>query len=381
MVSLLRSTTLAMINIPENIERLKSYKPGKPLEEIIREYGLTRTAILWNNENNLGASPKALEAIEKTLKGSNYYPDPACRELRCAIADRVGKKMENVIVGNGSESVFNYMLGAFFNPGDELLTSEGTFVAIYIWAQANNVPCITVPMTEHYGFDLDAIKGRITDRTKVIYLSNPNNPTGAMISERELRNFLQDLRDDIIVVVDEAYYEYAVDLSSEYPDSTKLDFPNLITLRTFSKAYGIAGIRIGYGIGPKELIEPLMKVKLTFEPSNVAQAAGIGALSDDAFLSESVRLNSEGIRYFYREFERMGLRYFKSAGNFVMIDLGSSERVQEIYSRLMRRGVFVRPLVAFHLPHCLRISVGLKEENEFCISALEAVLNEMSVGA
>lgn len=370
-----------MINIPENIERLKSYKPGKPLEEIIEEYGLTRTAILWNNENNLGASPKAMKAVQEAVNGSNYYPDPACRELRTAIADRVGKSMENIIVGNGSESVFNYMLGAFFNPGDELLTSEGTFVAIYIWAQANNVPCITVPMTNTYGFDLDAIKRHITDRTKVIYLSNPNNPTGAMIAESELRSFLQDLRNDIIVVVDEAYYEYAVDLSEEYPDSTQLDFPNLITLRTFSKAYGIAGIRIGYGVGPEELIEPLMKVKLTFEPSNVAQAAGIGALSDDAFLAESVRLNSEGIAYFYREFERLGLKYFKSAGNFVMIDLETPERVQEIYSELKRRGVFVRPLTAFRLPHCLRITVGLPDENEFCIEMLDEVMKESSVRA
>ena len=370
-----------MINIPENIERLKSYKPGKPLEEIIEEFGLTRTAILWNNENNLGASPKAMEAVQRTVSGSNYYPDPACRELRTAIADRVGQRMKNIIVGNGSESVFNYMLGAFFNPGDELLTSEGTFVAIYIWAQANNVPCVTVPMTSTYGFDLDAIKSHITDRTKVIYLSNPNNPTGAMITESELRGFLKDLRDDIIVVVDEAYYEYAVDLSDEYPDSTQLDFPNLITLRTFSKAYGIAGIRIGYGIGPEELIEPLMKVKLTFEPSNVAQAAGVGALSDGKFLAESVRLNSEGIEYFYREFERLGLRFFKSAGNFVMIDLETPERVQEIYSELMRRGVFVRPLTAFRLPHCLRITVGLPNENEFCVEMLEEVLKENPVSA
>jgi len=381
MVYLLEATKHTMINIPENIERLKSYKPGKPLEEIIEEFGLTRTAILWNNENNLGASPKAMEAVQRTVSGSNYYPDPACRELRTAIADRVGQRMKNIIVGNGSESVFNYMLGAFFNPGDELLTSEGTFVAIYIWAQANNVPCVTVPMTSTYGFDLDAIKSYITDRTKVIYLSNPNNPTGAMITESELRSFLKDLRDDIIVVVDEAYYEYAVDLSDEYPDSTQLDFPNLITLRTFSKAYGIAGIRIGYGIGPEELIEPLMKVKLTFEPSNVAQAAGVGALSDGEFLAESVRLNSEGIEYFYREFERLGLRFFKSAGNFVMIDLETPERVQEIYSELMRRGVFVRPLTAFRLPHCLRITVGLPNENEFCVEMLEEVLKENPVSA
>lgn len=367
-----------MINIPENIERLKSYKPGKPLEEIIEEFGLTKTAILWNNENNLGASPLAMDEVKKVVSGSNYYPDPACRELRTAIANRVGQKMENIIVGNGSESVFNYMLSAFFNPNDELLTSEGTFVAIYIWAQANNVPCVTVPMTSDYGFDLDLIKQSVTANTKVIYLSNPNNPTGAMISESDLRSFLTGLRDDIIVVVDEAYFEYAQDLSPDYPDSSRLDFPNLITLRTFSKAYGIAGIRIGYGIGPEELIEPLMKVKLTFEPSNVAQAAGIGALRDDAFLEKSIRGNTEGIHYFYREFERLGLRFFPSAGNFVMIDFGTQERVQEIYLAMMKQGVFVRPLTAFRLPHCLRITVGLQEENEFCVEVLEQVLKQVS---
>ena len=366
-----------MINIPANIEHLKSYKPGKPLEEIIEEFGLTKTAILWNNENNLGASPMAMEEVMKVVDGSNYYPDPACRELRTSIADRVGQKMENIIVGNGSESVFNYMLSAFFNPDDELLTSEGTFVAIYIWAQANNVPCFTVPMTSDYRFDLELIKESVTPKTKVIYLSNPNNPTGAMISEADLRNFLTGLRDDIIVVVDEAYYEYAIDLSDDYPDSTRLDFPNLITLRTFSKAYGIAGIRIGYGIGPEELIEPLMKVKLTFEPSNLAQAAGIGALKDAAFLQKSVEQNTQGIHYFYREFERLGLSFFPSAGNFVMIDFGTPERVQEIYLALMKKGVFVRPLTAFRLPHCLRITVGLTHENEFCVRVLEQALEEI----
>ncbi|QTN38161.1 histidinol-phosphate transaminase [Cryomorphaceae bacterium] len=363
-----------MINIPENIEQLKSYKPGKPLEEIIQEYGLTKTAILWNNENNLGASPLAVQAMSEAATDSNYYPDPACRELRTAIAQRVGQQMENIIVGNGSESVFNYMLGAFFSPGDELLTSEGTFVAIYIWAQANNVPCKTVAMTSAYGFDLRAIQEAISDKTKVIYLSNPNNPTGAMIREDELRTFLKEIPEHILVVVDEAYFEYATSLSREYPDSTRLNHPNLITLRTFSKAYGIAGVRIGYGIGPEALIEPLMKVKLTFEPSNVAQAAGIGALKDEAFLEESVRLNQEGMTFFREAFDRLGLAHYPSTGNFVMIDFGTPEEVQRIFQALMKKGVFVRPLTAFRLPHCLRITIGLPEENEFCVEMLEEVL-------
>ena len=363
-----------MIEIPENIEQLKGYHPGKPIEHMIKELGLHETAILWNNENNQGPSPKALAFVKEALGKSAVYPDAACMKLRSAIAEHCSKKTENIIVGNGSESVFTYILKTFFNVGDELLSSEGTFVAVYVWSQAHNIPCVKVPLTDDYQFYLEGILEKIGPKTKAIYLSNPNNPTGAMISRQQLKGFMDRVPGHIIVIVDEAYFEYAQALSDDYPDSTHFDYPNIITLRTFSKAYGIAGIRIGYGIARSELIAQLMKVKLTFEPSNLAQAAGLGALDDREFLEQAIRNNSEGIHYFYEEFKKLGLSYYASYGNFVMIDFGSAERVQKLFKELMARGVFVRPLPAFGLPHCLRITVGTPKENQLCVKMLKEVL-------
>jgi histidinol-phosphate aminotransferase len=368
-----------MVKIPANIEELKSYKPGKPIAEIIEEYGLKETAVLWNNENNFGPSPGALKEIQANLDNSHLYPDPACLELRKLIAEKNKVNIEDVAVGNGSESLFNNIFNSFFNVGDELLTCEGTFVAVYIWAKANKVNVRTVPLTSTYNFDLDALLESIDDNTKAVYLSNPNNPTGAMITEKELEAFMEKVPPHVIVIVDEAYYEFARDLSEDYPDSTRFRFENVLTLRTFSKAYGIAAIRIGYAMAHPRLIEALMKVKLTFEPSNLAQAAGIGAIQDEEYLRKTVENNTHELHYYYRELHRMGYQYIPSYANFIMLDLKSAERVNELNDALMRKGVFVRPLRAFGLPHCLRITVGLPHENRLCIKALEEAKAELGI--
>lgn len=362
-----------MITIPKNIEELKSYKPGKPLPQIIEELKLDKVAVLWNNENNFGPSPKALEAISGSLDNSHLYPDPICSELRTLLAQKWNRAFDEVAVGNGSESIFNNLFNAFFEEGQELLTCEGTFVAVYIWAKANNIKVETVPLHEGYGFDLDALLASITQKTKAIYLSNPNNPTGAMIPEKDLRKFIEKVPQNVLVIVDEAYFEFAQDLSTEYPNSANFDYENVITLRTFSKAYGIAAIRIGYAIGHKKLIEAIMKVKLTFEPSNLAQAAGIGALSDEEYLASTISNNSEEIKKYYRAFDELGITYITSFGNFIMIDLSAEDRVQFFFDELMKRGVFVRPLKAFGLAHCLRITIGTPSENQMCIEAVRQV--------
>ncbi|MCB0480721.1 MAG: histidinol-phosphate transaminase [Flavobacteriales bacterium] len=359
-----------MVRIPENIENLKSYKPGKPIDQIIEEFGLKETAILWNNENNFGPSPLAMEYLQKSMANSHLYPDPACLELRGLIAKKNQVLIGNVAVGNGSESLFNNLFNSFFEVGDELLTCAGTFVAVYIWAQANKVKVNTVPLTSTYNFDLDALAKRVDKKTKAIYLSNPNNPTGAMISGEEMVNFIKKIPPEVIIVVDEAYYEYAVDLSPDYPDTTAYRYDNVITLRTFSKAYGIAAIRIGYAIASERMIDALMKVKLTFEPSNVAQAAGIGAIQDEKYLRNTVENNTHELHYYYRELHKLGYNFIPSYANFVMLDLGNPESVQILFEELMKRGVFVRVLRAFGLPHCLRITVGLPEENRLCLKAL-----------
>lgn len=363
-----------MIRLPENIERLQSYKPGKPIEELVKELGLAKTAILWNNENNLGTSPKAVEAMERSLRSSYLYPDPLSMELRSKIAARLNKKPENIVVGNGSEGLLMNILKAYCSGSDELLTSDGSFVIIYIWSMINNIPLVRVPLAANYRYDMKAIARKITPRTKVIYLSNINNPTGAMITEQELREFMDQVPPHVLVIADEAYFEFSKGITDEFPDTTLMGYKNLITLRTFSKSYGIAAVRIGYAVAEPELIEPLLKVKLTFEPSNVAQAGGIGALDDEEFLEQTISNNNKGLAYFYSEFDKMGLKYVPSFGNFVMLDMGSAERVQEVFKALMKRGVFVRPLVAFGLPHCIRITVGTPEDNKLCVEKMEEVL-------
>jgi histidinol-phosphate aminotransferase len=353
-----------MVRIPSNIEELVSYKPGKPVDQIVSELGLSEWAVLWNNENNLGPSPLALDRIQRALVDSHLYPDPSSSELCQLIAKANQSSADHVTVDNGSESVFDCMLRAFFNPGDELLTYEGTFVAVYIWAKANNVGCQRIPLAEGYQYDVDQLLAAVGPKTKAVYVANPNNPTGAMLTKSQLEHLADALREDIILIVDEAYYEYASALSDDFPDSFSMGRPNIITLRTFSKAYGIAGIRLGYALGAPRLIEAIRKVRMTFAPSNLAQAAGCGAIQDIDHLHKTVALNNAALPQFYRALERAGVPFVKSFANFVMADLGSEDAARAFVDQMMLKGVFIRHLRAFGLPHCVRISTGTRAEND-----------------
>lgn len=363
-----------MIRIPDNIQELKAYKPGKSIAQIVEEFNLTRTAVLWNNENNFGCSPKAKLKMAEAMDDLYLYSDPLSTSLRTQIACANGIQPAQVVVGNGSEGILQNLMRAFCRGNDEVLTFQGTFVIIYVWSKLNDTPCKKVPLTDAYGFDLNPILDQITDKTKVVYLSNPNNPTGAMITEKALRDFMTKVPEHILVVVDEAYYEYAKVITEDYPDSIRMNYPNVLTLRTFSKAYGLAGMRVGYAMGPEELIEPLMRVKLTFEPSSLAQAAGEGALEDVDFLAKTVQNNKEQLPLFYKAFEELEVTYVSSFANFVMIDMQTSENAQNLFEELLKKGVFVRVLAAFGLPHCIRITVGTPEENLFCIEMMNEVL-------
>ncbi len=362
------------IKLPEHIKQLKSYQPGKPIKELIAENNWEQTAILWNNENPMGSSSKAKESVIAAFDGSNFYPDPQSLVLRTKIAEKLGRTYEEVVVGNGSEGLLLNIIKAFCDGDDELLTSSGSFVIIYIWAKINNTPLIQVPLTSDYRFDLDSIANKITSKTKVIYLANANNPTGAQITKKELASFMKRVPASVLVVLDEAYFEFSMDLDPNFPDGVALNYPNAIVLRTFSKAYGIAATRIGYGIAPAPIISPLLNVKLTFEPGNLAQAAGIGALDDHEFLDKTLQNNNTGIQYFYSQFEEMGLNYIPSFANFVMIDFGTADRVNALFEKLKSEGVFVRPLGGSGLPHCLRVSVGRPDENQYFIKKLKEIL-------
>lgn len=355
-----------MIKIPQNIQELRSYKPGKPIPVLKEEYGLNQTAILWNNENNLGVSQKAVNAMQKAALDCNTYPDPLSNKLRKQLADLNGRSMDEISVANGSEELLSNINKAFIEPGGELLTSAGTFVAVYIWAKAANVNLKTVPLDQGLGFNLKAIEHAITENTRVIYLSNPNNPTGTYISKDELENFLSKVPENIVVVIDEAYFEFAQALVPNYPDSTKIKRDNIITLRTFSKAYGLAGIRVGYSVANEALTEALLKVKMTFAPSNISQAGAEAVLSDQEYLRLAIQTNTKGIQLFYALFNELNFEYVRSAANFVTLKLASQLQAEQLTLELLKNGVFVRHLIAFGLPSCIRVSVGTDEENLYC---------------
>jgi histidinol-phosphate aminotransferase len=352
--------------VPPNIESLRPYEAGRTIESVRRQYGLTRIAKLASNENPLGASPKAQEAIAATLSGLNLYPDGGL-QLREVLAAQFDLKVENVIAGSGSEGIMSNIIRAFLCDEDEVLTTDAAFIGFQVLARSRGVKYRTGPYRDWH-YDLQALAAEINQHTKIIYLANPNNPTGTIFTRQQFDEFYKHVPKRVLIILDEAYFEYAKD-NPRYPDSMHYRYDNVITLRTFSKAYGLAGARIGYGFAHEELIRNLLKVKLPFEPSTPAQAAGVAALADKEFLHRSLELNARGLRYLTQEFKDLGLSMAPSEANFVMIAMASEQEVFRIFEDLLSQGVVVRPLKAFGLPNCLRVSTGTDEDNRFCIEA------------
>lgn len=361
--------------VPSYIESLDPYKPGKPIAELQRELGIERVVKLASNENPLGSSPKAIRELTAHLAELHRYPNGGL-DLRENLAGRFSLALDNVLVGSGSEGILSTVFRTFLCDDDELLTSEGTFVGFYVLARASGNRLVTVPMKD-YHYDLKEIARSITPRTKIVYLANPNNPTGTIFSREELELFMASVPDHVLIVLDEAYFEYACHIPS-YPDSMHYRYDNVITLRTFSKIYGLAGLRIGYGFAQRDLIGNLLKVKLPFEPSTLAQAAGIAALSDAEFLAHTLEVNTEGLKWLSYELGAMGLQVVPSAANFVMIPFDSESTALAIYQDLLNCGIIVRPLRQFGLPHCLRITIGRKEDNRELCRALQSILPRYS---
>jgi histidinol-phosphate aminotransferase len=277
--------------VPPYIESLEPYKPGKPIAELQKELGITDVVKLASNENPLGASPLALEEMQRHMDDLHRYPNGGL-DLREVLAGRFRLKVGNVIAGSGSEGIMSNIIRAFLCDDDEVLTSEGTFVGFYVLARSRGTRLITVPLKD-YHFDLEAIASRINEHTKIIYLANPNNPTGTIFTRAEFDAFIKRVPPHVLIILDEAYFEYA-QRSPDYPDSMAYRYDNVITLRTFSKAFGIAGMRIGYGFAHDSLITNLLKVKLPFEPGTLAQAAGIGALRDEGVPEKDARNQRRG---------------------------------------------------------------------------------------
>jgi histidinol-phosphate aminotransferase len=358
--------------VPQHIKDLVPYKAGKAIEDLQREFKPERIVKLASNENPLGPSPKAVNAMHDSLSALNRYPNPAAIGLRSALAKRFDVKVDHVIAGHGSEGIMSLIMRTFMLDDEEALTSEGTFIGFKVLAQSRGIKLRMVPLKD-YRFDLTAIADNINEKTKIIYLANPNNPTGTIFTVREFLEFKEKVPDDVLIIMDEAYFEFCYE-NPVYPDSMKYRLDNVITLRTFSKAYGLAGIRIGYGFAHEQLICNLMKVKLPFEPSIPAQAAGLAAMEDQPFLEEYLKLNLEGIQYFYDLFDKLGVQYIKTHANFVTIIFENEATVNTINNKLLRKGVIVRPLKAFGLPNCIRVNTGLMEENEFFAKNFKLVL-------
>lgn len=358
--------------VPPYIESLRPYEAGRSIEDVQREYGLERVVKLASNENPLGTSPFALEGLRACLDSLNLYPNGGL-DLRRRLAELFDLKVENVIAGSGSEGIMSNIIRAFLCDEDEVLTTEAAFIGFQVLAKSRGVKYRTVPYRQWH-YDLGALAEAINENTKIIYLANPNNPTGTIFSRHEFDAFYKHVPERALIILDEAYFEYAKD-NPRYPDSMHYRYDNVITLRTFSKVYGLAGIRIGYGFAHEDLIANLLKVKLPFEPSTPAQAAGLGALADHEFLHRSLELNARGIRLFTKSLKELGFEVVPSEANFVMLPLAGEEQASRMTSELLKQGIVIRPLKAFGLPNCVRISTGTDEENQMAISAIAKIQN------
>ena len=362
------------ILVPPHILGLQPYQPGLSVEEIKQRFGLQKVVKLASNENPLGVSPLALERAQQALAGMSRYPAGGLI-LRTKLAELFGLKTGNVIADAGSEGIMANIVRTFLCDDDEVLTTEAAFQGFQVLARSRGVAYRTVPY-QNWKYDLPALADAISPRTKLIYLANPNNPTGSFFARQAFEQFHRRVPERVLIILDEAYYEFAI-MEPCYPDSMYYRFDNVITLRTFSKAYGLAAARIGYGFAHEDLISVLLKVKLPFEPSGVAEAAALGALEDREFMLRSIANNAKGLAYLNRYLREMGIQVAPSAANFIMLVFADSGEAHCVFEGLLKRGVIVRPLAATGLPNCLRVSVGTPEENEYMIEALDGVRQEM----
>lgn len=362
------------ILVPENIREMSPYVAGKTIAEVEEAYHPDRISKLASNENRLGCSPHVLNAVKEAMDEIQDYPDPASRKLRTMLADKYGVSTENIIVAAGSESVIANLCRTFFLDHEEAITCSATFVGFFVQANVRGISLKKIDPTEAYRFDLDAMADVIDENTKMIYIANPNNPTGTYITKTEFEEFMSRVPDDVLVIMDEAYYEYASEVD-DYPDSLDYKFDNVITLRTFSKAYGLAGFRIGYGIAHKDLISNMMKTKLTFEPTTLAQVAAETALQDEDFLKRSVTMVNKQKERLYEFFEDHDIRYAPSISNSVMMIMDTEDEAIDFTQSMLERGVILRRIHAFGLPHCIRITIGTEREMDHFTTSAEKVLN------
>ena len=359
---------------PGYVRAIAPYQPGKPIAELARELNLDPDGIvkLASNENPLGVSPLALKAIEQAIADLARYPDGNGFELKQAITRAFGVSMSQVVLGNGSNDVLDMAARAFLAPGVEAIYAQHAFAVYPIATQTIGAKGVEVPAKD-FGHDLDAMLKAVTALTRMIFIANPNNPTGTLLRAEELLRFLRAVPASVVVVLDEAYNEYLDPALQTDSIGWLAQFPNLVVTRTFSKAYGLAGLRVGYALGHETVIDLMNRVRQPFNVNSIALAAAAAALGDRAFVRRSHELNAAGMRQITQGLSRLGLSYIPSFGNFLSVNVGDAARV---FQQLLRRGVIVRPVAGYGMPAYLRVSTGLESENQRFLDALKASLAE-----
>lgn len=373
--------TCDLINLATTgVAGLHPYQPGKPVEELERELGISNIIKLASNENPLGSGVKAQLALSSTSNLSRY-PDGNAHDLKMALAGRHGVNTDQITIGNGSNEILELITRAIIGPQHEVIISEHAFAVYSLVTQAVGARAVVVPAKD-WGHDLSAMQAAANENSRIMFVANPNNPTGTWHNIQSLRTLLESCPEQMVVVVDEAYFEYVDE--DDYPNCIQWvnEFPNLLVTRTFSKAFGLAGLRIGYGISHRDIADLMNRVRQPFNVNSLALSAASAALGDIDHLQQSVSLNQAGMKQLITAFDNMNLQYIPSVGNFICVDLQTTGHSGiEMYKQLLYQGVIVRPIDNYGLPNHLRITIGLKQENEKFIQALESVITGLDVGA
>lgn len=365
-----KNNTIFSLAVP-GVQALVPYTPGKPVEELERELGLNNIVKLASNENPLGPGEKVLSAIQDQFSELSRYPDGNGFILKQALAEKFNVETNQITLGNGSNEILELVARTFLTPGLEVIFSQHAFAVYPLVTQAVGATAKVTPAL-NFGHDLQEMLARLTDKTRVVFIANPNNPTGTLLPAAALEDFIRALPKSVICVLDEAYFEFVEEDGKADSISWLEQFPNLIITRTFSKAYGLAGLRVGYSLSSAEIADLLNRVRQPFNNNMLALAAAEAALSDKDYLSQTIALNKSGMQFLTQKFSEMGLSWIPSAGNFVSVDL--AQTAMPIYDALLRKGVIVRPVANYEMPNHLRISIGTENENQIFIQALKDVL-------
>ncbi|MFC1809696.1 histidinol-phosphate transaminase [Candidatus Omnitrophota bacterium] len=360
---------MSSIKFKKCIKTLKPYAPGKPINEVKRELGLESIIKMASNENALGPSPCALKAMQKALTTMHYYPEGGCFYLKEKLASKLNVDESNVLFGNGSNEIIEFIVKGFLSEGGELLSSEYAFAVYPILTQAYGGKYVSVPMKD-YRFDLEAIASAINKNTQIIFIANPNNPTGTMVTRDEWERFLSKVPKDVVVCLDEAYFEFVA--RDDYPNGIDyMDNGNVVILRTFSKLYGLAGLRIGYAISSKEIIDYFNRIRQPFNVNALAQCAARAALDDVEHIDKTIAMVQDGKKFLYAALDKMNIAYIPSETNFVLLEVPDSE---EMFQEFLKQGIIVRGMKSYGLDKYIRVTIGAMEENEKFISLLGKIL-------